>query len=260
MLAGCGFSAPGGAVDADPPRDADADAEVVDGSPAGAAVPGCPAGDPMLRVCFGFDESPLPPQLPSVGTASVTANLVGVTREARSPTRGAARLDAASAITMTAGTGVTAVLTSEVWVRLDTLPVVEGDAGRVGLFDSNTFPNLSLFLYRASGGGTTLRCGLGGQTEVFPAVLAADVWHYLACVCELGAMTVYVDGAAVGPARPGSCTSGGSFAADGFTIGSDNSGGGTAAGARLVGAVDAVRLWAEPRTAAAIAQSARDSP
>jgi len=244
-LAGCSFQidAPAtGSPDAAPdaPPDARSDAP---------APPFCPT-DPELRVCFSFDQTPLPAMLPSEGTATVTATLTSITRIARSPTRGAAQFGATSGIAMPMGVGVTGVLASEVWFRADAMPATNG--GRMGLFDSNTSENISLFFYRADP-VHQLRCGLGNQTEVFPATLATTTWHYAACTCEGGAMRMYLDGVLVAPPRPGGCSAG-AFVGDGFTIGSDNSGsGGTVAGDRIAGAIDGVRLWAVARTAEQIA-------
>ena len=237
-LAGCGFELTPPATEL-PPPDA-------------PAPPFCPP-DPELRLCFSFDQEPLSALLASEGTATVTATLTSITRIARSPTRGAAQFGATSGIAMPMGTGVTGVLTSEVWFRADAMPASNG--GRMGLFDSNTSENISLFFYRADP-AHQLRCGLGSQTEVFPATLATATWHYAACTCEGGAMTMYLDGVRVAPPRPGGCSAG-AFVGDGFTIGSDNSGGGgTVAGDRIAGAIDGVRLWAVARTAEQIAATA----
>lgn len=254
-LGACSFEGREGALPDAPTADAtEVDGPAVD-APVDAPPPVlCPPGDDDLRVCFSFDEMPLPTSLVSAGTAAVTATLAEVTRIERSSTSGAAQLATTSGISMPMGSGVSGVLTGEIWFRADTLPSTEGQ--RMGLYDSNTSPNISLFLYRA-GAGYTLRCGLGGQTEVFNAALVQGAWHYVACTCDGGAMGVYLDGALVEPARQGGCN-GGAFAGDGFTIGADNSGnGGTVAGDRLLGAVDGVRLWAAPRTASEIAATAQ---
>lgn len=216
----------------------------------------CPP-DPLLRVCFSFDQLPLPDSLASEGTALVAATLTDIVRLARTPTSGAAQFSATSGIAMPMGSGATGVLTAEVWFRADSMPAT--DNGRMGLFDSNTSENISLFLYRADP-AHQLRCGLGNQTEVFPATLATATWHYAACTCEGGAMHMYLDGVLVAPARPGGCSEG-SLRGDGFTIGSDNGGGGgTVAGDRIAGAIDGVRLWAVARTANEVAQTAATGP
>ncbi len=253
-LGACSFDGREGAPpDAPTVESIDVDAPAVD-APVDAPPPVlCPPGDDDLRVCFSFDEMPLPTTLVSAGTATVTATLAEVTRIERSSTSGAAQLGITSGISMPMSAGATGVLTGEVWFRADMLPSSENQ--RMGLYDSNTSPNISLFLYR-TGSGYTLRCGLGGQTEVFTAALVQGAWHYVACTCEGGAMSVYLDGELVAPARQGGCNAG-AFAGDGFVIGADNGGsGGTVAGDRLQGALDGVRLWAAPRTASEIAATA----
>lgn len=74
-------------------------------------------------------------------------------------------------------------------------------------------------------------------------------------------MHMYLDGVLVAPARPGGCSQG-AIIGDGFTIGSDNGGGGggTVAGDRIAGAIDGVRLWAVARTATEVAQTAVTAP
>ena len=62
------------------------------------------------------------------------------------------------------------ILALEVWFRVDTLPVIDGE--RQGLVDSNTSPNISLFLYRADP-AYSLRCGLGTALIVVPTTALA---------------------------------------------------------------------------------------
>jgi hypothetical protein len=258
-LAGCGFQISGGSAagsDADATVDADRDG-ATDGPPDAPIMIDAPAAqfcgaDPALRVCFSFDQSPLPSPLASQGSGTVSATLTNITRIARSATSGAAQFGATSGITMPMSSSVTGILTSEVWFRIDTMPGTNG--GRQGLFDSNTSQNISLFAYRQDP-GHTLRCGMGNQTEVFPTMLTASTWHYAACTCENNSMSVYLDGLPVGPARPGGCSAG-AFLSDGFTIGSDNGGGATVSGDRIIGAIDGVRLWSVARTVAEIAATA----
>ncbi|MDB4962700.1 MAG: hypothetical protein JWP01_2699 [Myxococcales bacterium] len=244
-LAGCGFQVAGGAPvggDADALTDAASDA-AIDATPDAAVARFCPVTD-TLRVCFSFDPSPLPATLPNEGAATLDAALTSITRIPRSATSGAAQFGATSGISMPMNAGVTGILTSEVWFRIDSMPATNG--GRQGLFDSNTTQNISLFVYRADP-NHSLRCGMGDQTEVFQTSVSSAAWHYAVCTCENNAMSVYLDGARVGPARPGSCGTG-AFLRDGFTIGSDNGGNATVPGDRIIGAIDGVRLWSVART------------
>jgi hypothetical protein len=211
--------------------------------------------DPDLSLCFSFDQAPLPSTLPNEGTAAVDAQLINITRIPRLA-GGAAQLAADSAIVLPMSTEVTNILAIEVWLRIDAEPP---NGGRSGLVDSNISPpNISRFVYRQDP-IRQLRCGLGGQVEVMDAMLPVDTWLYVACTCEADSLAIYVDGAKLGE-RPGACGSGGAFVADGFTIGSDNTGNPDAVGERLAGAIDGVRLWSTPRTAQQIcATSGRPS-
>ena len=207
--------------------------------PLDAAAPFC-ASDPHLLMCFSFDQNPLPATLPNEGTAAVSAQVTSATSIA-SPLGRAAQLDTASEIYVAMGSGVTGVLSAEIWFRFDQMPANNGD--RMGLYDSNVAPpNISLFFYRADP-IYTLRCGMGGETEVWNApTLTTGTWFHAACVCDGTSLHMVVNGSDLG-AMPGPCASGGAFVTDGFTIGSNNNGGPTGIDSQLVGAIDGIRLW-----------------
>lgn len=244
LLASCTFAVPAGtstdaAIDAPPDIEIDAPPPFVV----------CPP-DPQLRVCFTFDESPLPPTLPNEGGAAVSAQLRNVARTA-APRGGAVDLGMTGSVFLPLGSGVTGIQTIEMWFRLDGVPP---NLGRSGLVDSNVIPpNISLFVYRDDP-VRRLRCGIGGQLEVMDAVLPTGVWTHVACTCDGTAMTMYIDGASIGT-RNGTCGSGGAFVDHGFTIGSDNTGQPDVYGERFSGAIDALRLWDTHRTAAQLEES-----
>jgi hypothetical protein len=240
VLVGCAFR-PGAPTSLAGSGDAaGADAPLLDVA-ADAAPPFCEA-DPHLVMCFSFDQNPLPAMLANEGTAAVSAQVMNTTSIA-SPLGRAALLDATSEIYVAMGSGVTGVLSAEIWFRFDVVPANNGD--RMGLYDSNVVPpNISLFFYRADP-IYTLRCGMGGETEVWNAPqLQPGTWVHAACICDGTNLHMVVDGTDLGPIA-GSCASGGAFVADGFTIGSNNNGGATGADAQLVGAIDGIRLWDE---------------
>lgn len=239
-VSGCSFR-PGDylAGDANGDRDAMVDTEVepdamIDAPP---PPPFCPA-DAHLRLCFSFDQTTLDGALPNEGAAVVSAQLTNVTRIARGD-GGAAQLDMTSTIFVPQAADVTNIQAIEIWYRADSMPA---NGGRMGLVDSNTSSNISLFFYRQDP-AHELRCGIGDATIVWDATLATATWTYLACVCEGGNLKMYVDGVMIGD-TPGSCASGGAIVGDGFTIGSNNNGGaGNAVNDWLLGAIDGVRLW-----------------
>jgi len=233
---GCGFRSPVGAV-SDAPSDA-------------PSALFC-AADPRLRLCYSFDQESLPAALPDEGAAAVDAQLTNVTRIARG-SGGAALLDAASSIFVPMTPEVTNIQAFEIWYRADADPP---NGGRSGLVDSNVSPpNISLFFLRQDP-GHQLRCGLGDAVASWNASLTVGSWTYLACVCEANSLKMYLDGVKIGE-TPGACASGGAFVGDGFTIGSNNSGGPAGFNAWLVGAIDGVRLWDVPRTSTTICQTA----
>jgi len=204
----------------------------------------CPV-DAHLVLCFSFDQNPLTATQSNEAAAAVTAQIANVTSVA-SPLGRAAMLRATSDIFVPMGSGVTGVQSAEIWMRYDTEPANNGD--RFGMFDSNIIPpNISLFMYRADP-SHQLRCGIGGQLEVWDAPqLHTGAWFHLLCTCDGTNLHMVVDGSDLG-ARPGNCASGGAFVSDGFAIGSDNYGGGGGQSAQLAGAIDGIRLWNQPQT------------
>lgn len=249
LLAGCGFSIPGAARDPDAgPAPADGGLDVAPDTP----PPALCDPDPALRLCFSFDQDPLPATLPNEGTADVDATLTAITRTP-SPAGGAAQLGPQSSMFVPMHPDVAGVLSVEVSFRVDQMPAFDGS--RMGLADSNVSPpNISLFLYRHDP-GHQLRCGLGAQVGIWPATLTEGTWHHVACVCEMGQLVLYLDGTSLG-AMPGDCGSAGALVADGLTIGSDNTGNPAIIGDRLAGAIDGIRLWSVARTASEIAAAA----
>lgn len=237
-LAACGFHGPRLADD-DASTPVDPDAAIGDSTTDASAPPAfCPT-DPHLRLCYAFDQAVLPALLPDEGAAVVDAHLTNV-QSMPSPKGRAAKLDATSEIWVPMVTEVTNIQAFEVWFRYDAELATNG--GREGLVDSNVSPpNISLFFYRADP-THSLRCGLGGQVEVWPATLVPAHWYYAACVCDAGMLTMYLDGVQVGR-NAGACASGGGFVMDGFTIGANNNGGQPNPTDWLIGEIDGVRLW-----------------
>jgi len=218
---------------------ADIDATTHDGV---VPVP-CPS-DPDLTVCFTFDQSPLPATLANEGRASVSAMLSGV-QSITSPEGNAVEVGTGSSIYIPATDQIQNILTTEIWVRFDTLPT---SGNRVGFLDNNQQPVLDLFYYDDP--SMHVMCEFGNQTLYAPsATLPAGTWLYLACVCDAGTGTIYVDG--VEMAQATGCAAG-SVMNMGLTIGQNNGGSGPA-GDNLVGAIDGLRLWNVARTAAQIA-------
>jgi hypothetical protein len=252
-LAACGFSIDGAATVSDArPVDGARD-PVPDAAPDAPPPPAFCEPEPALRLCFSFDQDPLPAMLPNEGTAEVAARLTAVSRVS-SPQGGAAQLGSSSSIFVPMHDAVSGILSIEVWFRVDDMPAING--GRMGLTDSNQSPpNISLFLYRRDP-GHELRCGLGGQVEVWPTTLTEDTWHHVACVCDGGVLVLYLDGVSLG-GKPGDCSSAGALVADGLTIGSDNLGGPSVFQEQLDGAIDGIRLWSAPRTASQVMDAAR---
>lgn len=231
-LLGCGFRH-GASYAVDSASVGQTDAPMLDAQP-----PFCPA-DADLRLCFSFDQVPVPAMLPNEGTAAVSAQVTAVS-SISSPMGHAVQMTTASDIFLAMGSGVTGIQTAEVWFRYDQEPNNDGD--RMGLYDSNTSQNISLFFYRADP-SHTLRCGMFNETQVWDAPqLHTGAWFHLVCVCDGTSLHMFVDGIDLG-AMPGDCAGGGAFVSDGFTIGSDNYGGGGGASAQLVGAIDGIQLW-----------------
>jgi len=235
-LAGCGFQHGTATDDAAIPDAPDAIIDTMIDVP----PPALCAADPRLRLCFSFDQDPLPTTLANEGAATVSATLTNVMRTTNGAS-GAALLDTTSTIYVPYSAEVTNIQALEVWFRADAAPLADG--ARIGILDSNVIPpNVSFFLYRVDP-GYQLRCGLGGALFAFNAPVVLGTWHYAACVCNADTLQVFLDGTKLGE-RPGSqCQTGGAFVAAGMTIGQNNNGGPTGADEWLVGAIDGVRLW-----------------
>ncbi len=215
----------------------------------------CPS-DPHLRLCYSFDQDPLPESLANEGAVTASANLTNVTRIARG-SGGAAQLDMTSIIHVPSTPEVTGILAIEVWYRADADPP---NTARSGLVDNNMIPpNISLFMARVDP-THQLRCGIGGNNSVWDATLAPGTWYYVACVCEDGFLRMYLDGVKVGETGASVCASGGAFTPAGLTIGSNNNGGPTGVNDQLVGAIDGVRLWDVALSAETVAATALAGP
>jgi hypothetical protein len=117
---------------------------------------------------------------------------------------------------------------------------------RESLFDSNLIPpNISMFVYR-NDPHHDLHCGIGSQNETWTTdAVMLNTWHHAACTCANGNLSFYLDGVDLGD-RPGNCDTAGALTTDGFTIGSNNNGAGQQVDARLIGAIDGIRLWDQP--------------
>lgn len=218
------------------------DAEVADAA-ADAMIdapppPFCPT-DAHLRLCFSFDQNPLPTSLANEGAANVSATLTNVTHTTHGAS-GAAQVDATSTIYMPYTAEVAGVQSLEIWYRADAEPPTNG--ARIGLVDSNVYPNISLFLYRVDP-SHQLRCGMGNALYAYDATLVLGTWYYVACVCENDTLRMYLDGTKIGETATSGCAAGGAFAGPGMTIAQNNNGGPTGVDEWLVGAVDGVRLW-----------------
>jgi hypothetical protein len=250
LFGGCGFRPAIAQTDAVTSDDA-----AVDAPPDARTRRLCPA-DAHLRLCYSFEQSPLPTTLPNEGAATVDASLTNVTRIQRGE-GGAALLDTTSIIHVPTTADVANIQAIEVWYRADADPA---NTLRFGLVDSNIIPpNISLFVARVDP-THELRCGLGSASGVFDATLVVGTWYYVACVCDAGVMTMYVGGAPVGQVNASGCTSGGAIASAGLTIGSNNNGGPAGVNDWLIGAVDGVRLWDVTLSAETIAATAVEWP
>lgn len=244
LLGGCQFHphAAGGPLDA---HGDDAPADVALDAPPPAFCP----QDEHLRMCFSFDQDPLPASLPEEGVGTVAATLTDVT-SGPSPHGGAAVLGANSSIVVAQDTAVTGILAAEIWFRMDT--DAPTNFARESMFDSNILPpNISMFVYR-NDPHHDLHCGIGSQSESWTtdAVMLAT-WHHAECICANGALSFYLDGIDLGD-RPGGCGTAGALVGDGFAIGGNNNGAGQQVNDRLIGAIDGVRLWDQPPAAHAL--------
>jgi hypothetical protein len=206
------------------------------------------AADPHLRLCFSFDEDPLPSPLPEEGSATDPAQLTNVTWTA-SPMGGAALLGSTSEIYVPMDSAVSGILATEVWFRLDT--DAPANFARASLYDSNVIPpNISSFIYR-NDPNHDIHCGIGSQSESWTTdAVTLGAWHHGACVCANGNLSYYLDGVDLGD-RPGNCATAGALVADGLTIGANNNGGATGVNDLWIGAIDGIRFWDQPITAIA---------
>lgn len=204
--------------------------------------------DSHLKLCFSFDQNPLPNPLPEEGRATMPAQLTNVTRIA-SPMGGAALLGSTSEIYLAMDNDVSGILATEIWFRLDT--DAPANFARSSLYDSNIIPpNISSFIYR-NDPDHDIHCGIGSQSESWTtSAVTLGVWHRGACVCANGNLSYYLDGVDLGD-RPGNCATAGALVADGLTIGANNNGGPTGVNDLWIGAIDGVRFWDQPLTAIA---------
>ena len=239
LLAGCQFRPHAGGDDVSGDAAPDVVDALADAEPDAPPPAFCPP-DPHLRLCFSFDQNPLPGSLPEQGAATNPATLTDVTWVA-SPNGGAALLGATSSIVVAQDTDVSAVLASEIWFRMDT--DAPADFARESMFDSNAIPpNISMFVYR-NDPAHDLHCGIGSQNESWTTdAIMLNTWHHAACVCANGNLSFYLDGVNLGD-RPGNCATAGALVGDGFAIGGNDNGAGQQVNDRLIGAIDGIRLW-----------------
>jgi hypothetical protein len=235
----------------EPGASSDARTATVDAPPDGSAPTRLCTTDSHLSVCFSFDQSPLPTTLANEGFASVSATLTNVQSTA-GENGSAALLDTTSSITLPSASQVTGIFGVEVWFRIDT---DVADGARSGVMDSNDLPqNISMFWYRTDP-IHQLTCGLGNQSTPFTVTIPIGTWTYVACSCDAGTVTIYVDGQFVASAN-GDCGTGGAFTSDGFVIGANNNGAGNGVNDWLVGAIDGLRLWTQPLAAEDVCKTA----
>jgi hypothetical protein len=240
-LAGCGFRAsPLPAVEID--AAVDAPPIVVDTGPDAAPARLC--STTAALVCFSFD-APTTQALPAIaneGTAAITLQATGVT-----PLDDGLRLDTSSQIRIAPNAVTQNIASAEAWVRIDADPPA---GGRVGIMDADaTSSALSFFYYL--GAAHQLRFEIGQNLYLDHTVpLGSSI--YLAQVCDANVLTAYVDGKPIG-SRDG-CTPG-NATTYGLQLGQNNTQ--TAGDEGMTGALDGVRLWTTPLTAAEICATAR---
>jgi len=241
LVSACGFRSPR-ASEPGEPGEPDAGGDPAD---APEALPLC-GSDPSLLVCFSFDADPLPTSLPNEGRANVAATLGNVTRLARGE-GGAVLLGTTSQMRVPPNAATTGFVAVEAWVRVDEDPPA---GGRVGIVDADATSSAVSFFYYYGTASRQIRFEIGQQLFL-DATLALGTWHYLAQVCDSNTLTAYVDGVKVGDhvgCAPGNATT------YGLQIGQNNN---QVGGDQwLVGAIDGIRMWTAPLTAAAICQTA----
>lgn len=203
---------------------------------AGRCAPFCDPLNAGLRACYQFEGVLTDGSgRGNHGTTDAGSFVAGSRGQAyRSGARGVRAGDSATLECTTA-------LTMEAWVLLSAWP----DAGaRYGVLDNNG--QYGLFI----GPGGELRCSAGVASSV-PGAVGLGAWHHLGCVFDGPALTMrsYVDGVEVALNAAG-LPDGGvrvlSVGDDaGLTLGEQSPSGDV-----LNGAIDGVRIWCVPRTAA----------
>jgi hypothetical protein len=243
-LSACGFGSPsaGGVV----PEGPDAAPDAADDAPDAPAL--C-APDPGLLVCFSFDADPMPASIANEGAASVAAQAINVTRTP-GPASGAALFNTTSQLRVPPNSAVQGIASVEAWVRIDANPAGE----RSGILDSEaTSSPLALFYYNSYSSSPNPHVLFYiGQSLFVERTLELGTWHYLAQVCESNMLAVYLNGTRIGPAT--SCTP--AIATTyGLQIGQNNNGNTSPGNQHLVGAIDGIRLWTRPLSAATICKT-----
>jgi hypothetical protein len=241
-LSACSFHSPA----AGEPGEPDAEVGGVDASVDAPAPPALCAPASGLLVCFSFDADPLPASLANEGAANVAATLSNVTRLARGA-GGAARVDLTSQMRVPPNAVTAGFVSMEAWVRIDADPPL---GGRVGIVDADATSSAVSFFYYHGTTSRQIRFEIGQQL-VLDITLPLGTWHYLAEVCESNTLTAYVDGVRVGE-RTG-CAPGNAMTY-GLQLGQNNTQ--TGGDEWLVGAIDGIRMWTVPLSAAAICRTA----
>ena len=232
-LSACGFRSP-----------AASDAGLAPDAPAPPAL--CEP-DPGLIVCFSFDADPLPASLANEGAASIAAQATNVTRTA-GQAGGAALFDTTSQLRAPPNDALQGIVSVEAWVRIDADPT----GPRAGILDADATASAVSFFYYNSSPARQIRFEVGQQLFV-ARTLELGAWHYLAQVCESNMLAVYLNGTRIGlgaGCMPAVATT------YGLQIGQNNNGTNPTGTEHLVGAIDGIRMWTTPLSAAAICRTA----
>lgn len=241
-LSACGFHSPS----AGDPAPADA-AGTADAAVDAPAAPALCKPDPGLLVCFSFNADPLPASLANEGSAAIAAQATGVTRTAGQD-GGAALFDTTSQMRVPPNTALLGIVAVEAWVRIDTNPT----GSRAGILDADATGAAVSFFYLNSSPNRQIRFEVG-QQHFIERTLDLGVWHYLAQVCESNMLAMYLNGTRIGlesGCMPAIATT------YGLQIGQNNSGASPVGSEHLVGAIDGIRMWTTPLSAAAICRTA----